>query len=186
MEPLNKSLFILSSVVFFYFIDFILIKHFDKNRKDGSGRSWDFTFFIFTVVSILVLQPISLYWLSFEVRKEISYLGVLLIIASLGLHIWARKHLGHFYAERVEVQQKHDVINTGPYKLIRHPVITSFFGISFGMFLINPSIVTIGAFLYTLWDFAGAAKAEEILLSKELVGYKEYMKQTSKFLPLIW
>ena len=62
-------------------------------------------------------------------------------------------HLQQFYAERVEVQPEHKVIDTGPYQLMRHPVITSFFGIATGFFLFNPALTTFVVLLYTIWDF---------------------------------
>ncbi|MCK7519723.1 MAG: hypothetical protein MZV64_19360 [Ignavibacteriales bacterium] len=40
-------------------------------------------------------------------------------------------------------------LTPGPYKLMRHPVITSFFGIATGLFLINPALTTLATLLYT-------------------------------------
>jgi protein-S-isoprenylcysteine O-methyltransferase Ste14 len=83
----------------------------------------------------------------------------------------------------VEVQPEHKVIDTGPYQLMRHPVITSFFGIATGLFLINPALTTLVVLLYTIWDFSRAAKQEEDLLTKTLPGYSEYANRTPRFLP---
>jgi protein-S-isoprenylcysteine O-methyltransferase Ste14 len=113
----------------------------------------------------------------------IQILGAIAILFSLALHLWSRRHLVHFYAERVEVQPAHKVIDTGPYKLLRHPVITSFFGIAAGLFLINPALTTLAALGYTIWDFARAARQEEELLAKNLPGYAEYARRTPRFLP---
>ena len=181
----------LLTIILFYTMDFALIRRYDKQRQaSGSGRSWDFTFFIFAMASILVLQPIILPSLGYKTNATsglvVQLLGVLLILASLALHIWSRAHLQHYYAERVEVQPEHKVIDTGPYKLMRHPVITSFFGIATGLFLINPALTTLAALLYTLWDFTRAAKQEEELLAKTLPGYADYARRTPRFLPSLW
>ena len=66
---------------------------------------------------------------------------------------------------------------------MRHPVITSFFGIATGLFLINPSILTLATLLYTVWDFSRAAQQEEELLTKTLPGYADYARRTPRFLP---
>ena len=178
----------LTTIVLFYTMDIILIRRYDKQRKaSGSGRAWDFTFFIFLLVAILILQPIFLPSLSYRTNQTwglvVQILGALLILDSIILHIWSRTHLQHYYAERVEIQPGHQVINTGPYKLMRHPVITSFFGISTGLFLINPALTTLAALIYTIWDFTRAAQQEEDLLIKTLPGYAEYASQTPRFLP---
>lgn len=184
----SQSIVTIITIIIFYTMDFILIRRYDRQRQaSGSGRSWDFTFFIFLLVSILILQPILLPFISFRTDAPwglvIQLLGVLLIVDAIALHIWSRAHLQHYYAERVEVQPGHQVINSGPYKLMRHPVITSFFGISTGLFLINPALTTLAALVYTIWDFTRAAQQEEDLLIKTLPGYADYASQTPRFLP---
>jgi protein-S-isoprenylcysteine O-methyltransferase Ste14 len=188
---LPQSIATLFTIILFYAMDFALIRRYDKNRQaSGSGRSWDFTFFIFTMVAVLVLQPLLFPVLSFRTTQTwgllIQVFGAILILTSLALHIWSRAHLQHFYAERVEVQPEHKVVNTGPYALMRHPVITSFFGISMGLFLINPALTTLAALLYTIWDFARAARQEEDLLTQTLPGYADYARRTPRFLPRVW
>ena len=186
-----QSLATLLAIALFYAMDFALIRRYDKHRRaSGSGRSWDFTFFIFIMVAILILQPILLPQISFSTPARwgllIQLLGVVLILDALALHFWSRLHLQQFYAERVEVQPEHKVIDTGPYKLMRHPVITSFFGIAAGLFLINPGLTTLAALMYTIWDFTRAARQEEDLLLRTLPGYAEYARRTPRFLPRLW
>ena len=181
----------LLTVAIFYTIDSILIRYYDRQRSaSGSGRAWDFTLFIFAMVAVLVLQPVLLPMLGFRTDQAwgllVQGLGIFIILAALGLHIWSRAHLRHYYAERVEVQPEHKVIDTGPYRFIRHPVITSFFGIALGLFLVNPALTTIAALLYTIWDFTRAAQQEEALLARTLPGYAEYAQQTPRFLPRGW
>lgn len=185
---LPQSIATLLTILLFYAMDFALIHRYDKKRQaSGSGRAWDFTFFIFAMVAVLTLQPILLPILSFRTTASgglvLQLIGAFTILTALALHIWSRAHLQEFYAERVEVQPEHRVINTGPYRLVRHPVITSFFGIATGLFLINPALTTLAALLYTIWDFRRAAMQEEDLLTRTLPGYGDYANRTPRFLP---
>jgi protein-S-isoprenylcysteine O-methyltransferase Ste14 len=186
-----QSIATLLTILLFYTMDFALIRRYDKKRQaSGSGRSWDFTFFIFVAVAVLVLQPILFPFLSFRLTQVwglvIQILGIIVILVSLALHIWSRVHLQQFYAERVEVQPEHKVIDSGPYAWMRHPVITSFFGIATGLLLMNPSALTLLALLYTIWDFGRAARQEEELLTRTLPGYSDYARRTPRFLPRLW
>lgn len=179
------------TILLFYAMDIALIRRYDKQRSaGGSGRAWDFTLFIFVMVAILVLQPILVPALSFRIIEPLGsffqLLGIVLILESLALHFWSRVHLGQYYAERVEVQPKHKVIDSGPYKHMRHPVITSFFGIAAGLFFVNPAITTLAALVYAIWDFTRAATLEEELLAKTLPGYADYARRTPRFLPRLW
>jgi len=191
LSGILQSVATLMTVVLFYAMDFALIRRYDRQRRaSGSGRAWDFTLFIFGLVAALVLQPILFPILGFRTTQPwglmIQTIGALCILSALVLHVWSRAHLQHYYAERVEVQPGHKVIDTGPYQLMRHPVITSFFGIAAGLFLINPAITTFAALLYTIWDFRHAAKQEEDLLTSTLPGYAEYARRTPRFLPRLW
>jgi protein-S-isoprenylcysteine O-methyltransferase Ste14 len=185
---LPQSIATLLTILLFYAMDFLLIHRYDKQRQaSGSGRAWDFTLFIFAMVAMLVLQPLFLPILSFRTTQSwglaIQIPGAIAILSALALHIWSRAHLQQFYAERVEVQPEHRVVDTGPYRLVRHPVIASFFGIAAGLFLINPALTTLGTLLYTIWDFRRAAQQEEELLSQTLPGYADYAGRTPRFLP---
>jgi len=185
---LPQSIATLLTILLFYAMDFLLIHRYDKQRQaSGSGRAWDFTLFIFAMVAMLVLQPLFLPILSFRTTQPwglaIQIPGAIAIVSALALHLWSRAHLQQFYAERVEVQPEHRVVDTGPYRLVRHPVITSFFGIALGLFLINPALTTLGTLLYTIWDFRRAAQQEEELLSQTLPGYADYAGRTPRFLP---
>jgi protein-S-isoprenylcysteine O-methyltransferase Ste14 len=180
----------LITIILFYTMDFVLIRRYDKQRQaSGTGRAWDFTLFILLLVAILILQPLFLPILGYHTNAAwglvVQIAGAILILEALVLHIWSRTYLQHYYAERVEVQPGHRVINTGPYKFIRHPVITSFFGIATGLLLINPALTTLAALIYTIWDFTRAARQEEELLAKSLPGYALYARQTPRFLPRI-
>lgn len=184
--PQSAATFI--TILLFYTVDFLLIRRYDKQRQgSGSGRAWDFTLFIFLLAAVLILQPILLPALSYRTAARWGLIpqlaGAFLILTAIALHIWARAHLRHYYAERVEVQPGHQVIDTGPYKLMRHPVITSFFGIAAGLFLLNPALTTLAALLYTIWDFTRAARQEEDLLTRTLPGYADYARRTPRFLP---
>jgi len=185
---LPQSIATLLTILLFYAMDFLLIHRYDKQRQaSGSGRAWDFTLFIFAMVAMLVLQPLFLPILSFRTTQPwglaIQIPGAIAIVSALALHLWSRAHLQQFYAERVEVQPEHRVVDTGPYRLVRHPVITSFLGIALGLFLINPALTTLGTLIYTIWDFRRAAQQEEELLSQTLPGYADYAGRTPRFLP---
>ncbi len=186
-----QAVITLLTILAFYAMDFVLIRRYDQQRSaSGSGRAWDFTFFIFIMVAVLILQPVLLPILSYRTSASwgffLQLFGIVLILGALALHIWSRAHLGKYYAERVEVQPDHKIIDTGPYKLMRHPVITSFFGIAAGLFFVNPAVTTLAALIYAIWDFTRAAKQEEDLLAQTLPGYAEYARQTPRCLPRLW
>jgi protein-S-isoprenylcysteine O-methyltransferase Ste14 len=178
-------------VIAFLSMDFLFLNQHDRNRREGGkGWSWDYTLFLLSMGLLLLLQPILLPIAGFSTDSAwgviLQVFGGMVIALGFILHIWARQHLQHFYTERVEVQPDHRVIDTGPYALMRHPIIMSFFLMAGGVFLINPAITTLLIIIYTVWTFTISAQEEEKALSESVPGYADYLKRTPRFLPRFW
>jgi len=187
VKGFTLSIILLGIVIIFFVIDYGLMNRYDREREANKGWSWDYTLFTIGLGLVVVLQPWllpSIGWTTNSILGiGLQTLGGMMVLASFTLHLWARQHLRQFYVERVELQDNHQVIRTGPYAYVRHPIITTFFGLAIGVVLLNPSIVTLAVMAYTLWDFSRAAQQEEQLLSASLPDYAAYMAQTPRFFP---
>jgi protein-S-isoprenylcysteine O-methyltransferase Ste14 len=47
-----------------------------------------------------------------------------MLATGLALAVWARRHLGRNWSGIVTVKQDHELIRSGPYGLVRHPIYT--------------------------------------------------------------
>ena len=52
------------------------------------------------------------------------WLGAAVTIAGLLFAVWAREHLGRNWSRSVTIKQGHELITTGPYAVVRHPIYT--------------------------------------------------------------
>ena len=52
------------------------------------------------------------------------WLGASVMVAGLLLAVWAREHLGSNWSRSVTIKQGHELITTGPYAVVRHPIYT--------------------------------------------------------------
>jgi protein-S-isoprenylcysteine O-methyltransferase Ste14 len=192
MQPmilgLPLSFLLLLAVILFYAIDFFFLLRYDRERQTGKGWAWDYTLLTIGGALLVILQPWFLPFLGLAIRQTwglwIQIAGCVCCLSSFTIHIWSRLHLQKFYAERVEVQTDHRVIQTGPYAYVRHPVITSFFLLAIGLLLLAPAVTTLLSLIYALWDFTRAARQEEELLASNLPGYVDYMKRVPRFFAL--
>ena len=50
--------------------------------------------------------------------------GLILIWMGIGLAIWARYHLAEYWSARITIKEDHELIRTGPYGFVRHPIYT--------------------------------------------------------------
>ena len=103
-----------------------------RNVKVASRREALATFLlnrIFVIIGALLLivprQP--LHWLNERFVPStlaMYWLGFLIVAGGLTFAVWARVHLGRNWSTTVTLKQDHELIRTGPYGVVRHPIYT--------------------------------------------------------------
>ena len=66
-------------------------------------------------------------WVSMHVlpwRAETYWVGVALLAAGLAFTVWARVRLGRNWSGIITVKEGHELVRSGPYRWIRHPIYT--------------------------------------------------------------
>jgi protein-S-isoprenylcysteine O-methyltransferase Ste14 len=120
-------------------------------------------------------------------RTFLFWLGILLIYVGIALRLYAIHVLGAFFTTAVAVAPGQTVIETGPYRLIRHPSYTGFLItlLGFGLCLTNwLSLLVIMA--CALIGFGYRIRVEEQVLQEQLgQRYQEYMRRTKRLIPFV-
>ncbi len=172
--------------IIYYISDFQLISRFDKKRISGSARDWTYTLLVWLVAIFITFQPIVLPGFELAINNFLLFSGIVISILGFLLNRWARLHLGHLFFEGEEFQSSHYLVNTGPYRFVRHPIYVSIMLISLGILVINSSIFMLFLFAYSIFDFTRAARRDEKILLSNLPEYKNYMERTPRFFPKIF
>ena len=77
---------------------------------------WDASYFLLLISAgyriILLSVPLS----TFE------WLGYLFFLFGVALRIWSLKEIGRFYDPGIVVKADHQMVHTGPYRVLRHPL----------------------------------------------------------------
>ena len=112
---------------------------------------------------------------------------VILLIAGLIIAIAARRTLARNWSGAVALKEDHELITTGPYQYVRHPIYTGMLLMILGTAL---SVATLGAsigFFIIVVGILLKLRQEEALLTKHFVqGYLSYEKCTRTLIPFIW
>jgi protein-S-isoprenylcysteine O-methyltransferase Ste14 len=109
-------------------------------------------------------------------------------IVLLGYLLFIRVLRENSYAARtITVEAGQQVITTGPYRRIRHPMYSAILLIYLATPLALGSIWGVLPALLLPWILAQRATDEERLLAEELPGYRDYLAITKyRFVPGIW
>ena len=116
----------------------------------------------------------------------VRILGVIICGLSVAFAIWAKMHLGKNWGMPMSDKVGAELITTGPYRYVRHPIYT---GVTFAML---GSALAIGAwwlllYVFVISYFIYSAKVEErIMLEKFPTLYPDYMKRTKMIIPFLF
>jgi protein-S-isoprenylcysteine O-methyltransferase Ste14 len=116
--------------------------------------------------------------------RTILDVGAALTCLGLAFSIWARQHIGRYWSGSVSIRADHQLIRTGPYSLIRHPIYTGILVGLAGTLLADGHYAAIVAFLIVLAGLTWKALREEHLLAGEFgPAFEEHKRHTGFYLP---
>jgi protein-S-isoprenylcysteine O-methyltransferase Ste14 len=161
----------------------------ETNEKQSSDR--------FSVILILAMSATGVIapivdWAYFQPEKNtinwVTYLGIATLLFGIYFRAWAVNTLGKFFTATVQIKDDHQLIQSGPYQIVRHPSYTgAFLAILSSSLILNSWIGFIIAFLAMSYAYYVRIGIEE----RELIGkfqdrYIEYKKTTKMIIPYVW
>jgi protein-S-isoprenylcysteine O-methyltransferase Ste14 len=155
--------------------------------KPGQSRRTQFAG-IRVAIILLVLLLLRLRLFKKETVTTNPWLegiGLAVFVAGLGLAIWARIYIGRNWGTPMSRKEDPDLVTTGPYHTIRHPIYT---GIILGMigtavavswYWLVAAAVLGGYFIYS------AVMEERYMAERFPDTYPEYKRSTKMLIPFI-
>ena len=120
------------------------------------------------------------------VRSVVVEIGAVLCILGIAFAIWARFHLGKNWSSHPALKENHEMVTSGPYRFIRHPIYTGILlaelgtGLAVGYIWLIPLVL--GAII-----FVRRVSIEEKIMMKQFPDkYSEYKKHTKALIPFVW
>src|SRR5581483_197593 len=95
----------------------------------------------------------------------LATIGVALCVIGTALAIWARVHLGRNWSPIPTLKQEHELVTSGPYQLIRHPIYTGIILSALGSGLVLPFWLVILIIIVAM--FVWRVYREEALMLKQ-------------------
>ncbi len=170
------------------FLIFISYRSLRNPKSHGFYR-----FFVFEFALILILLNIP-YWFTnpLSILQIISWLALIISIIYLIESVYLLRTIGgrrerKIHPSNYKFENTGNLVKDGIYKYVRHPMYGSLLFLCSGTFLKNISVYTIILTVISFSFLVLTAKMEE----KENISffgadYKEYIKETKMFVPLIF
>jgi protein-S-isoprenylcysteine O-methyltransferase Ste14 len=136
---------------------------------------------------IYVVNPAWMSWSVLPLPLWLRWLGVGVALGGFVLLQWSQNTLGKNWSDAPRLVQEQQMITSGPYRWIRHPIYAAFL-----LILGSPLLISANWFVGGTWiamtglDIASRIRTEEaMMLSQFGERYLEYAGRTGRLVPRI-
>jgi protein-S-isoprenylcysteine O-methyltransferase Ste14 len=160
----------------------------DNLQEERGDRS--FWLIALGIMAVFFLSPLEfLCFATFQPRTVwMEAIGVGLVLLGSTLFVWARRMLGRHYSGHVSIKKEQELVQSGPYRIIRHPAYMGYLLIGLGISLGYASLVGCASILFILLPVVVYRIGMEDRFLAECFGaqFEEYARRTKRLLPGIW
>ncbi len=118
----------------------------------------------------------------------LSYLGIAVDLACLWLFYRTHRDLGHNWSVSLDLRERHTLVTTGVYGLVRHPMYSGFWLMALAQALLLPNWVAGPAGLvgFGILFFGRVRREEKMMITAFGDEYRSYMRRTARVVPWIY
>ena len=120
----------------------------------------------------------------FPAGPRLQFLAILITAMGIGFAIWARAYLGGNWSSSVTIKVEHQLVRTGPYRWVRHPIYS---GLILGLFGTALAQCRLGGFVSVVLFYMGfkiKSRIEERTMTSTFgAEYDEYSRSTGAIVP---
>jgi protein-S-isoprenylcysteine O-methyltransferase Ste14 len=112
--------------------------------------------------------------------------GLAIHVASFALAVWSRRHLGRNWSGEIAAKVDHQLVRSGPYRWVRHPIYTAMLGMAVGTALVSGETHALLALAIMAVAYARKIRLEEAQML-EVFGpaYDEYRARSRTLIPWV-
>jgi len=162
----------------------------ETQRLEPAGSRILRALIILVAIVLLSTTWIPLRWLYRPVWSaglRPFWLGATITVGGLLFAVWAREHLGRNWSNSVSIKEDHELITSGPYGVVRHPIYTGilagFLGLAIAISEVRGFVVFV---VFFLMFWAKLRKEEQWMRSLFGETYAKYVHRTAALVPYVF
>jgi protein-S-isoprenylcysteine O-methyltransferase Ste14 len=154
--------------------------------KTKQDRGEMYVFIQAVLLIALFFGPADLFGKPAEIYYPLWLIGRTFFYLGLGIALWAAISLGPNLTPMPKPKQNGELIQTGLYRVVRHPIYFGVILLCFGWAATVQNWYTLIVTIALLIFFDIKSRKEEEWLLEKFPDYKTYQQRTKKLIPLIY
>jgi protein-S-isoprenylcysteine O-methyltransferase Ste14 len=140
---------------------------------------------LFGGILACIISPTSMEWASIALPLWLRWLGVVLGVLVVFSAHWVLSNLGRNVSETVLTKQDQELVVSGPYRWVRHPLYTTGIGlfIALGLMAANGFILAFALIALAAIRLVVVPLEEKALIERFGPEYRAYMQRTGAMFP---
>lgn len=163
----------------------LLAKRLNTNEQETEQKqviSWSLVMF----VAGFIIAGLDFRFGWSRLPQWLVIVAVFFLLAAYALYAEVMRE-NTYLSRTVEVQEDQQVIDTGLYGVVRHPMYFATVVLFLAMPLVLGSVLSFLIFLTYPFLLVKRIKNEELVLERELQGYKQYQQKVKwRLIPFVW
>jgi protein-S-isoprenylcysteine O-methyltransferase Ste14 len=156
-----------------------------KSAESKGSRAFHVT--MTNAAALLVIAPIRGAGRALPASMAVMSAGLAIEGAGVLLAIWSRTHLGRYWSGEISVKVDHELIRTGPYGRLRHPIYTGVLAMYVGCALVTGEWLAMIGVAIALFAYWRKIRLEEANLHNAFgANYDAYRQTTWALVPGIF
>jgi protein-S-isoprenylcysteine O-methyltransferase Ste14 len=154
-------------------------------RRESLGSRLSHVVPLLTGVALIMWPRVPWPWLSLPLPgPRQAVLGLVLLALGLAFTVWARVYLGRNWSGMVTLKEGHELIRSGPYAYVRHPIYTGLLVALLGSAVACGEVRALIGLAIVAGAFIRKLRIEERFMRQLFPGqYQRYCAQVPALIP---
>lgn len=166
--------------------------------RAGDAAAWQRPLLLRLAATVLILTLVA--WIArsgpsigaaffpgiFPPPPALGWAAATLTGVGVAFAMWARIYLGRNWSSRPAVKEQHELVTSGPYALVRHPIYSGIILATLGTALTGALLGVVLLIAFMIAFTLRIGKEEQLMLERFPSQYPEYQRRTRRLLPYLW
>jgi protein-S-isoprenylcysteine O-methyltransferase Ste14 len=138
------------------------------------------------VIVLVILFNVALKGHRLTVHSQILHVvGLIFLLSGLSLAVWARVYLGRNWGMPMTQKDEPELVTSGPYQLVRHPIYSGLLLAMLGTALALTFYWFIAVVVLGIYFIYSATVEEKIMAASFPTTYQSYRAKTKMLIPFV-